>query len=350
MTFRVIVVGCGARGRMWSEVIDRMAGEATLAAAVDTTLAHARALADPRGAPAFADVESALENVAADAVLVVTPPATHRTVIERVLRHRRPILAEKPLADDLPDAVALVRQAEEANVPLSLSVQFRYLPVSRRLRELLIARPYGRPGFAHFTYLRNRDPYAPHLNWGTRYPLTARHPMLVDQTIHHYDLIRFCYQAEPVWLQAHTWNPPWSRYGHDSNVATFMELTNGVKVHYLGTWTGGWNQMQFEWRTDCERGVVTQRELFGELYVAGVDESTLTHVPLEPFDAFYDDSAALLRAFAASLREGSAVPCDGRDHLQTLAMVFAAAESAESGCRVDMDDFRRRRGLAGLTT
>jgi predicted dehydrogenase len=349
MAFRVIVVGCGARGSMWAKVIDRMAGEATLAAAVDTHLPYARAVAEPRGAEAFADLEAALETVAADAVLVVTPPATHRAVIERVLRHRRPILAEKPLADNLADAVALVRQAEEAGVPLSLSVQFRYLPVSRRLRELLEDQVYGRPGFAQFTYLRNRDPYASHLNWGTRYPVTARHPMLVDQTIHHYDLIRFCYQAEPVWLQAHTWNPSWSRYGHDSNVATFMELTNGMKVQYLGTWTGGWNQLQFEWRTDCERGIITQRELFGGLYVAGVDDAALTPVPLEPFDAFYDDSAALLRAFAASLREGATVPCDGRDHLQTLAMVFAAIESAERGCPVDMDDFRRH-GLVGLRT
>ncbi|MDR7468123.1 MAG: Gfo/Idh/MocA family oxidoreductase [Armatimonadota bacterium] len=348
MTFRVVVVGCGARGKMWGEVLDRLGSEAALAAAVDPNQAHAQALATPRGAPAFGDLEEALETVAADAVLVATPPATHRAVIERVLRHGLPILAEKPLADDLADAVALVRQAEEAGVPLSLSVQFRYLPVSRRLRELLAAQPYGRPGFALFTYLRNRDPYAPHLNWGTRYPVSARHPMLVDQTIHHYDLIRFCYQAEPVWLQATTWNPSWSQYAHDSNVATFMELTNGVRLQYLGTWTGGWNQMQFEWRTDCERGIVTQRELFGDLCVAAVDDPELTPVPLEPFDAFYDDSAALLRAFAVSLRQGRPVPCDGRDHLQTLAMVFAAIESAETGCRVDLEDFRRRHGLTEL--
>jgi predicted dehydrogenase len=349
VTFQFALIGCGARGKMWTQIIDRM-DDATIVAFVDGTVAHAKALAEPRAMPAFEDLEKALEATAVDAVLVVTPPATHRTVIERLLRFRLPILAEKPLADELPDAIAVVRGVEAAGVPMSLSVQFRYLPVSQKIRELMVGEAYGKPGFAQFTYFRNRDPYAPNLNWGTRYPGRVRHPMLVDQSIHHFDLIRYCYSSEPIWIQANTWNPTWSPYAHDSNVASFMELANGVKVQYLGTWTGGWNEMQFEWRTDCERGIVTQRQLFNDLFVARTEESQLTPVRLKPFDAFYDDSTALLRAFIAAVRSGAPVPCDGRDHLQTLAMVFAAIESAASGGRVDMADFRRRTGIEAVLT
>jgi predicted dehydrogenase len=169
--------------------------------------------------------------------------------------------------------------------------------------------------------------------------------MLVDQTIHHFDLIRYCYRAEPVWIQGNTWNPSWSAYAHDSNVASFMELSNGVKVQYLGTWTGGWNQMWFEWRTDCERGIVAQRQLFSDLYTAAASDSELTRVPLEPFDAFHDDSRRLLRHFVDSVQSGKPVPCDGWDHLQTLAMVFATMESSETGRRIEMDAFRHRYGI-----
>ncbi|MGQ0571238.1 MAG: Gfo/Idh/MocA family protein [Armatimonadota bacterium] len=344
MAFQLVLAGCGARGKMWAEVIDR-ADHVTVAACVDTKLSNARALAGPRGRPAFDDLGAALGAVRTDAVLVVTPPATHREVIELLLRQRVPILAEKPLADKLSDAVELVKRAQDAAVPLSLSVQFRYLPVSVRMRQILAEQRFGRPGFAQFTYLRNRDPYAPHLNWGTRYPVAVRHPMLVDQTIHHFDLIRFCYQAEPVWMETHTWNPSWSLYGHDSNVASLMELRNGVMVQYLGTWTGGWNELQFEWRTDCERGIVTQKKLFSDLWTAATGDQALMEVPLEPFDAFFDDSARLLRDFVDSITMGRPVPCDGWDHLQTLAMVFAAMESSETGSRVDMKVFRQRYGI-----
>ena len=36
--------------------------------------------------------------------------------------------------------------------------------------------------------------------------------MLWEQSIHHFDLMRYCYQAEVRSVQATTWNPPWSLY------------------------------------------------------------------------------------------------------------------------------------------
>jgi predicted dehydrogenase len=168
------------------------------------------------------------------------------------------------------------------------------------------------------------------------------HPMLLEQTIHHYDLIRYCYNSEPAWLLAHTYNPSWSMYAHDSNVAATMELENGILAHYLGTWTAGWNAMQFEWRTDFSHGVVIQRELFDTLYAAHAADGAPAPVPLEPFTPFLDDTELLLREFARVVTAGGSVPCAGRDHLQSLAMAFATIESAKEGRRVDLREFRRR--------
>jgi len=342
--FRFMLVGCGARGKVWTEVADRVE-DVDIASFVDVNESNAGALAVPRRRQAFTKLDEAAEQTRPDAVLVATPPQDHPAVIEFALRRGLPILAEKPLAEEMSLAVSLVERAEEAGVPLSLSVQFRYLPVSLKIRQILADGRYGKPAFGQFTYLRNRDPYAPHLNWGTRYPVRVHHPMLVDQTIHHFDLIRYCYRAEPVSIQANTWNPAWSLYGHDSNVASFMELEGGVRVQYLGTWTGGWNRLCFEWRTDCEHGIVTQRQLDSDLCTAATGDPDLTPVPLETFAGAHEDSLRLLRLFVDSVRARQPVPCDGRDHLQTLAMVFAAMESNETGRRVDMEVFRRRHGI-----
>lgn len=337
VVFRLVQVGCGARGRMWDEIVHRL--DAAVVGYVDVAPTAARALAEPRHRPAFGDLDQALDQVECDAVLLVTPPAAHRRHVEVAIARRLPILSEKPLAEGLGEAVAMVEAAETAGVPLAVSLQFRYLPVTSAMRRLLAERRYGEPGFGQLTYFRNRHGTAPHLN---RYPLTMRHPMLVAQTVHHYDLIRHVYAAEPVWLYADTWNPPWSMYAHDSNVATSMLLDNGMRVEYLGTWTGGWDRLMFEWRTDCAAGVVIQRDLFGDLAVAAIGDADPRPHPLPPFTPFYDDTEALLRAFVAAVQGGSAVPCSGRDHLRTLAMVFAAMDASETGCRIDMEAFRRR--------
>lgn len=335
--FRIVQVGCGARGRMWDQVVHRI--EAAVVAYVDVDERAAAAMAAPRGRPTFHDLDAALDEVEADAVLLVTPPAAHRAQVETAVDRRIPVLSEKPLAEELADAVTIVEAAEQATVPLALSLQFRYLPVSREKRRLLAERRFGEVGFGQFTYLRNRDGRAPHLN---TYPLTMRHPMLVEQAVHHFDLIRFVYGSEPVRLQARTWNPAWSMYTHDSNVAMSLELENGIRVEYLGTWTGGWDRLSFEWRTDCARGVVTQRDLFAGLYVAATGDDDLRPHPLPTFEPFFDDTEALLRDFIRAVQTGAPVPCEGRDHLRTLAMVFAAMDASETGIAVDMEAFRRR--------
>lgn len=343
MTFRILQIGCGARGKMWDEVAHRIDGVEAVGY-VDRDLDRARVLAGPRGKPAFDHLSAALRAVEADAVVLVTPPFSDQrlTQFDALIRYGRPIVAEKPLTLDLASSARIVADFEAAGIPLSISLQFRYLPVTQTYRQLLQERRFGRPGFAQFSYLRNRDGRAPHLN---KYPLTMDHPMLLEQTVHHYDLIRFCYDAEPVSLRAHTWNAHWSLYAHDANVDSLIELSNGVTVQYLGTWTAGWNELIFEWRTDCDGGVITQRQLFEDLRTAAIDDKALTSVPLAPFTPFMDDTERLLREFVTCVRSGRPVPCGGRDHLRTLAMVFAAIESNETGMRVDMAKFRARHAV-----
>jgi predicted dehydrogenase len=198
------------------------------------------------------------------------------------------------------------------------------------------------PGFAQFTYQRNRDGRVPRLN---KYPLTMHHPMMLEQSIHHLDLIRFCYGREVKRVFCRTWNPDWSMYAHDSNVSCLMTLEDGMEVNYLGTWTGGWNELQFEWRTDCSAGVIVQRALFEDLAAARMGDEVLTPIAIDACEPFYDDTNALLSDFVAHLRTDLPLACSGADHLRTLALCFAAIESSENGCTVEMADFYRRFGI-----
>jgi predicted dehydrogenase len=53
------------------------------------------------------------------------------------------------------------------------------------------------------------------------------HPMLWEQSIHHFDLLRFVYGAEPVAVYARTFNPSWSMYEGDANVSALFTFSGG---------------------------------------------------------------------------------------------------------------------------
>ncbi len=330
---------------MWADIVASRPGvEITGVMDIDPARLDAFAARHP-GPRRFTSLEAALAAGGYDAALLVTPPDGHLEQARTIFEAGLPLLAEKPLATTLGDAAAIVRLAEWHGLPLTVGLNFRYLPVTQGVRDLVARGVYGAPGFGQFTYQRNRDGMRPGLN---KYPLTMRHPMMLEQSVHHLDLIRYAYGREVEAVSCRTWNPAWSMYAHAANVSCLLTLEGGLEVNYLGTWTGGWNELKFEWRTDCERGVIVQRELFSDLAAAATGDGAPTPVPIADERPFFDDTAHLLDAFVAAMKDGSAPPCDGRDHLRTLALCFAAIESDDEGRRVDVGDFMVRNGLGDL--
>ena len=131
---------------MWGEAI-RSVPEATIVGAMDIDPQRretfAAGHADVR---LFASLDDALDSERYDAAILVTPPEGHREQAQRIFEAGLPLLAEKPLALDLADAAAIVRMAEEAGLPLSVCLNFRYLPVSQKKREFVRARACGELG------------------------------------------------------------------------------------------------------------------------------------------------------------------------------------------------------------
>ncbi|HPO59745.1 MAG TPA: Gfo/Idh/MocA family oxidoreductase, partial [Anaerolineaceae bacterium] len=359
MTVRILQVGMGVRGRQWAEVI-RTESCAVNVGYMRPELDIARRQVIEWGepdTPVFDDLETAIRTLQPDAVLLVTPPDGHHDQASLAFKYGCHVLCEKPLTEDLDESIDLVRQADEAGKLLMVGMNFRYLGVSQKTRQMLHERALGEPGFGHFVYLRNRDGRRPDLN---KFPLTMRQPMLLEQSVHHLDLMRYCYDDEVVAVQADTWNPSWSTYADDSCVSALLEFRSGLRANYLGTWTSGWNRFCFEWRTDCSGGVLIQKQQFEELYQAKMNpESALTGElfktgpeiePLQPVAvettrAFYDDTRGLLREFAAAVEGRAPLVTSGKDHLKTLGLVLACAEAARQGRRLLMADFYRQQGI-----
>ena len=343
--FRVLLVGLGNRGTMWSQVINSLQGaEITAAMDIDENRREIFRSNNPT-VPLHASLEDALSLGRYDCAVLVTPPDGHLGQASAIFAAGLPLMAEKPLTVDLPESLEIVRMAAERNLPLSVCLNFRYLPVSQKKRELVLSGMCGMPGMGQFVYQRNRDGLRPGLN---RYPLTMQHPMMLEQTIHHLDLIRYCYDREVLSIACRTWNPPWSMYAHDSSVQCLLTMEDGLEVNYVGTWTSGWNEPHFLWRTDCTDGVILQRDLFSDIAIARRTDPFPQAIEIAEARPYYDDTAALFAAFIAAVREGGPPPCDGRDHLKSLALCFAGIESSEGSKVIDLSDFYARNGLAPL--
>lgn len=339
MTLRLILVGLGARAQFWMRVI-RDNPDCTIVGLIDPSeAARERALAQWPDAVASADLDI-VGKVEADAIVLITPPSGREAQMEAACRAKLPILAEKPLADSVPLARRYVEMAEEAGIPLMVGLNFRYLPVTQKTKSLF-ATTVGKPEFSRFTYERWRDGTLARLN---KYPLTMAQPMLWEQSIHHFDLMRYVYESEVVSVSAKTFNPSWSMYADDANVSALFTFANGVIVNYQGTWQSNWEQPGFTWRHDCAKGVVMQNDQFGDLHYALLHDENLTEVALPPYEQWYHDAVLLLEAFVAALKGEAELQCSGRDHLRSLEMVEACIISSTEQRTVDITEFGAAKG------
>lgn len=331
----VILVGLGARARTWRRVLADNP-RCRIVGLVDTNRATLdAALAETPGAKGAATLADMAGMVSANAVILATPPGNRTAQIAAACAARLPILAEKPLADSLAAATAHVDAAERAGVSLMVGLNFRYLAVTRAMKELFATEKLGAPAFGRFTYERWRDGRLPLMN---KYPLAMPQPMLWEQSIHHFDLMRHVYGADPIGIAARTFNPPWSMYANDANVSALITFENGIEVTYQGTWAGNWDHLGFNWRTDCARGIAVQAEMFGALSYALRDDRQMTPVILPPCEIWVDDAAALLADFVAHVLDGAPLNCSGADHLKSLRMVEACIRASATGSTINPSD------------
>ncbi len=354
---RLLLVGAGVRGAIWARVIAEARG-ATLAGIVDLDETRARRTRDAHApaAAVAADFDTALDKtgIAADAVVIATPPATHHRLVSRALAHGLHVLCEKPLSEDLGEVVDLIAQANAARRHLLVGMNFRYLPSSQRIRRLVRTGALGALSHSHFTYHRQRDGNRDDLN---DYVMSMAHPMLLEQSIHHFDLLRYCYGAEVESLVCDSWRPSWSTYAGDCCVSVLFRFENGVRANYLGTWTAAWNRMDFRWRSDLERGSLIQREQFDDLvrvdfdrglglrgpnFKGAGDAEAPVVEPLRPCTPFVDDTRELLNEFLRAIRGEEEPVTTGGDHLESLLLVHGCIESLERGRWVEMRELRDR--------
>jgi predicted dehydrogenase len=330
-----VLAGCGGISRAWLKAIQEMP-DVQMVGFVDLYQQTAQERAVEFGwveAQTGSDLAAMLQVTRPDCVFDCTVPEAHTGVTLTALAHGCHVLGEKPLADSMANARRAVAAAEAAGKTYAVIQNRRYDPNLLRLCEFLASGAIG----AVTTV--NADFYIGAHFGGFRDHM--RHVLLLDMAIHTFDAARKLSGADPLAVYCHEWNPSGSWYDQDASAQAIFELTGGLVFNYRGSWCAeGLNTTwESEWRIIGTQGSVRWdgADNFQAQSVArtGSFFSEWHDLVLPPPPAgMATGHAGVIREFVDCVRSGKTPQTAAADNIKSLAMVFAAIESAETRRRV----------------
>jgi predicted dehydrogenase len=285
-------------------------------------------------ASVYEDAETLLATEKLDFVDIITGPETHEHFAMLALRHRLPVICQKPLAPNLSIATRMAEAFKRESVPLLVNENWRWQAPVRELKKQLLNAPIGRPFRARvdmisgFPVFRNQ----PFLKNLTEFILT-------DLGTHILDVCRFLFgEVDSVYCRTARVHMDIS--GED--VATVvLQMKSGVTV--LASMAYAENYLEDECFPqtrifiESEHGSLELKSGY-RIHVTTKD-GTAEHVVLPPHFAWADPAYDVVHS--------SIVPCQANllhalmgieaaettaaDNLETLRLVDASYESAGSG-------------------
>jgi predicted dehydrogenase len=328
---RVVQVGLGDWGRDWAWRIVPAVPEVEVVGYVDSdgsAFELLRKRVPAREDLCFATLDAAVDAASPDAVLITTTLAGHAPLIRASLEAGLHVLVEKPFAETLGTATELVALAAEKRRVLMVSQNYRFFPAARAAAALVAGTELGELYEVAIDFRRN-NASPPKPRWRQHWD---PQPLLVDMSVHHFDLLRMIFGREPEMMSCVTAGA--GRGGFDGPPVAIASILFGeVPVSYRGSWisSGPVTAWAGEWTMEFERGNVWWTSRGDE----GIVNDRLVITPrgrrrktVKLPEIRRTDRGGTLTEFAVSIREGREPETSGRDNLGTMAMIGAAVDSA----------------------
>ena len=213
------------------------------------TPANAQAAADERGVETVYDTwQELLDDERVEILDIAYPPDQQLGIIREAVKrpHIKGILAQKPVAFTLDEAVEMVRLCDEAGVKLGVNHNMRYDQSMRALRSLLDAGALGEPIVAEI--VMNARPHWQGFLQG--YGRIA----LLNMSIHHLDAFRFQF-GDPERIFVSVRDDPSQDFPHkDGSAFYILEYANGLRAIGLDN-CYTWADHNIQWRVEGTEGI-----------------------------------------------------------------------------------------------
>jgi predicted dehydrogenase len=333
-------IGCIGAGFIMKDIHLVAYAEAgfDVAAIASRTPDHARAAAAEHGIGTVYDTwQELLDDPRVEIVDIAFPPDQQLGIVREAVKrdHVKGILAQKPVAFTLEEAVEMVRLCDEAGVTLGVNHNMRYDQSMRALKTLLVGGHLGTPIVAQI--VMNARPHWQEFIRG--YGRVA----ILNMSIHHLDVFRYLFGDPERILVSVRSDPSWDFPQDDGMAFYILEYGDGLRA--IGsddcfTWT----DHRIEWRVEGTEGIAkgtigwpdypagspstidwTTRAMEGEWERPRWKERWFPQ-------AFMGTMGQLMRA----IHEDAEPEISGRTTLGTMALVEAAYRSAREGRAVPL--------------
>jgi predicted dehydrogenase len=233
---RSLRIGCIGAGMIMAECHLAAYAQAgfPVAAIASRTMSRAQAVADRWAIPkVHTTPEALIADPAIEILDIAYPPDQQPALIRAALKqpHIKAILAQKPLALTLSEAIALRDEAARAGKPVSVNQNMRYDQSMRVLKQILDAGELGDVVFAQI------DMHAiPH--W-QGFLADYDRLTLANMAIHHLDVLRFLF-GDPSEITTQARSDPRTTFAHtDGITVSTLRFPSGVlAVSLEDVWSG----------------------------------------------------------------------------------------------------------------
>ena len=315
-----------------------------IVALANRTRARAEALGRDFGigdAHVYSDYQELLEREAVDFVDIATAPHIHQEQVLAAAAHGVHVLCQKPFATSLDEGREMAAACEAAGVRCVVNENWRWRRWYRELKELLAQGSVGKPRYARFT--SHSDIVLPRVD-GTPPPVLIQQPYMAqiprlivfEWGIHLIDVMRFLF-GDVSRVYARMSRVSDLVQGEDAAVV-MLEFRNGVTGILDISWGSRIPEEKLLGRgyldpfiVEGDAGTIELAPYQGNLMLVtkanGTDRRP-THASISPAEAYQESYLNTQSHFIQALRTGEAAENEVRDNLKTLAITFAAYDSA----------------------
>ncbi|MBL1102596.1 inositol 2-dehydrogenase [Streptomyces coffeae] len=284
---------------------------------------RARQEVEALGVKHVEDWRAVVDDPSIDAVVVCSPAEDHPEHVAAAAAAGKHIYCEKPIALTVEGADAAIGAAERAGVLLQLGFNRRFDPNFAAMRERVERGAVGRPLIVRIT---SRDPELPPSSY-TRAP----GKMLMDTTIHDFDMARFLAGEEIVEVSAFSAAliDTHAAEVNDADTATVMLRFASGAVGVIDNCrkaTYGYDQRA---EVHGAEGLL-RTDNVTELTTVLADQGGFHHAPLPRFfpERYAASFVRALADFADAIENNTPPAVSGWDGRQALVAALAAHRSA----------------------
>lgn len=138
------IIGCGDVCEVKSGPAFQKVDGSELVAVMRRDAGKAEDFAGRHGVPnSYGDADALIEDPDVTAIYVATPPDTHAEYTVRAAKAGKPVYVEKPMARNFAECQTMIRECEDAGVPLFVAYYRRRLPAFQKVKELVDAGAVG---------------------------------------------------------------------------------------------------------------------------------------------------------------------------------------------------------------